>query len=299
MKPILTITGSDSTGASGVQADINTITELGGNAMAAITSITVQTTLGIQQFYDIPAEIVEGQIDAVMNDFAPDVVKIGLIRTQETLQAVVSSIMKYRPCHVVFDAVTYSSHGELLISRGIKETMAEKLLPLCTVIIQKDERFMHGMSNRFTSAVAVYLNKGCSVEEAKSKAKAYINAQTVRPSELQGRSSELYNEFIDAVSDHHREANGVYFYATLLNVSSRYLAQVTRRICGKSPKTIIDDYLIHEIELQLKFTNSTVQEIANRYGFSSQAHFTKFFKKIKGISPTKFRRNETRQTEIE
>ena len=60
MKPILTITGSDSTGGSGIQADIKTISELGGFAMSAITCITVQTTLGIQQFYDVPATIVAG-----------------------------------------------------------------------------------------------------------------------------------------------------------------------------------------------------------------------------------------------
>ena len=55
MLPILTITGSDSTGGSGVQADIKTIFELGGYAVSAITSITVQNTLGIQEFFDIPA----------------------------------------------------------------------------------------------------------------------------------------------------------------------------------------------------------------------------------------------------
>ena len=55
---ILTITGSDSTGGSGVQADIRTISELGGYAVSAITSITVQNTLGIQEFFDIPSEIV-------------------------------------------------------------------------------------------------------------------------------------------------------------------------------------------------------------------------------------------------
>ena len=112
----------------------------------------------------------------------------------------------------------------------------------------------------------------------------------VKSSDLQGRSSELYNELLDTIVEHHREASDVKFYADLLNVSSRYLAQVTRRISGKSPKAIIDDYLIHEIELQLKSTDNTVQEIAYRFGFSSQAHFTKFFKKLKGVSPTEFRR---------
>ena len=290
MKPILTITGSDSTGGSGVQADIKTISELGGYAMSAITSITVQTTLGIQQFYDVPANIVAGQIDAVMNDFEPEVVKIGLIRREDTLDVIVKALQKYRPRHVILDTVVLSSRGDTLISRDMLEAISHQLVPLCTLVIKKDDGSMHGLSNRYASAVAVFLSQGLSSDEAESKAKAYINTQVVKASDLQGRSSELYNELFDAIVEHHREASDVRFYADLLNVSSRYLAQVTRRISGKSPKAIIDDYLIHEIELQLKSTDNTVQEIAYRFGFSSQAHFTKFFKKLKGVSPTEFRK---------
>ena len=290
MKPILTITGSDSTGGSGVQADIKTISELGGYAISAITSITVQTTLGIQQFYDVPANIVAGQIDAVMNDFEPEVVKIGLIRREDTLDVIVKALQKYRPRHVILDTVVLSSRGDTLISRDMLEAISHQLVPLCTLVIKKDDGSMHGLSNRYASAVAVFLSQGLSPDEAETKAKAYINTQVVRASDLQGRSSELYNELIDAIVEHHRKASDVKFYADLLNVSSRYLAQVTRRISGKSPKAIIDDYLIHEIELQLKSTDNTVQEIAYRFGFSSQAHFTKFFKKLRGISPTEFRK---------
>jgi len=290
MKPILTITGSDSTGGSGVQADIKTMSELGGYAMSAITSITVQTTLGIQQFYDVPATIVAGQIDAVMNDFQPEVVKIGLIRREDTLEIVVKALQKYRPRHVILDTVVLSSRGDTLISREMQDAIRCQLLPLCTLVIKKDDGMMHGLSNRYASAVAVFLNQGASLDEAETKAKAYINTQVVRTNDLQGRSSELYNELLDAIVEHHREASDVRYYADLLNVSSRYLAQVTRRISGKSPKAIIDDYLIHEIELQLKSTDNTVQEIAYRFGFSSQAHFTKFFKKLKGVSPTEFRK---------
>ena len=286
----MTITGSDSTGGSGVQADIKTISELGGYAMSAITSITVQTTLGIQQFYDVPANIVAGQIDAVMNDFEPEVVKIGLIRREDTLEVIVNALQKYRPRHVILDTVVLSSRGDTLISREMLEAISHQLVPLCTLVIRKDDGSMHGLSNRYASAVAVFLSQGLSPDEAEIKAKAYINTQVVRASDLQGRSSELYNELIDAIVEHHRKASDVKFYADLLNVSSRYLAQVTRRISGKSPKAIIDDYLIHEIELQLKSTDNTVQEIAYRFGFSSQAHFTKFFKKLKGISPTEFRK---------
>ena len=290
MKPILTITGSDSTGGSGVQADIKTISELGGYAMSAITSITVQTTLGIQQFYDVPATIVAGQIDAVMNDFEPEVVKIGLIRREDTLDVIVKALQKYRPRHVILDTVVLSSRGDTLISREMLEAISHQLVPLCTLVIKKDDGSMHGLSNRYASAVAVFLSQGLSPDEAESKAKAYINTQVVKTSDLQGRSSELYNDLLDAIMEHHREASDVRFYADLLNVSSRYLAQVTRRISGKSPKAIIDDYLSHEIELQLKSTDNTVQEIAYRFGFSSQAHFTKFFKKLKGVSPTEFRK---------
>ena len=273
-----------------MQADIKTISELGGYAMSAITSITVQTTLGIQQFYDVPATIVAGQIDAVMNDFEPEVVKIGLIRREDTLDVIVKALQKYRPRHVILDTVVLSSRGDTLISREMLEAISHQLVPLCTLVIKKDDGSMHGLSNRYASAVAVFLSQGLSPDEAESKAKAYINTQVVKASDLQGRSSELYNELIDAIMEHHREASDVRFYAELLNVSSRYLAQVTRRISGKSPKAIIDDYLIHEIELQLKSTDNTVQEIAYRFGFSSQAHFTKFFKKLKGVSPTEFRK---------
>ena len=290
MKPILTITGSDSTAGSGVQADIKTISELGGYAMSAITSITVQTTLGIQQFYDVPAAIVERQIDAVMNDFEPEVVKIGLIRREDTLDVVIRALQKYHPRHVILDTVVLSSRGDTLISREMLETISHQLVPLCTLVIKKDDGSMHGLSNRYASAVAVFLSQGLSQEQAESKAKAYINTQVVRASDLQGRGSELYNELLDAIAEHHCKASDVKFYADLLNVSSRYLAQVTRRISGKSPKAIIDDYLIHEIELQLKSTDNTVQEIAYQFGFSSQAHFTKFFKKQKGVSPSQFRK---------
>ena len=68
MNTILTITGSDGTGGSGVQADIQLISALGGAAASAITSITVQNTLGIQEFHDLPASVVRQQVEAIIND---------------------------------------------------------------------------------------------------------------------------------------------------------------------------------------------------------------------------------------
>lgn len=314
--PILTITGSDSTGGSGVQADIKTISELGGYAVSAITSITVQNTLGIQEFFDVPAEIVSGQIEAIMNDIQPSIVKVGMIRRVETLEVVIDALTKYRPDYIIYAPAIWSSNGDALMTEDVVSQIRYRLLPLCSVVVARkkendiilqdtkllrmaedngmkvfllDNANSHGLTNRFSSALAVYLNQGNKMDEALAKAQDFINVELTRESNLQGRSSELYNQFISQVNNFCRTYSDVHFYADQLNVSSRYLAQVTRRISGKTPKAIIDEYIVKEIERELSTTTHTVQEIANTFGFSSQAHLTKFFKKMRGVTPSAFR----------
>ena len=317
IQPILTITGSDSTGGSGVQADIRTISELGGYAVSAITSITVQNTLGIQAFFDIPAEIVSGQIEAIMNDIQPSIVKVGMIRRVETLEVVVDALTKYRPDYIIYAPAIWSSNGDALMTEDVVSQIKYRLLPLCSVVVARkkendiilqdtkllrmaedngmkvfllDNANSHGLTNRFSSALAVYLNQGKKMEDALAMAQDFINVELTRESNLQGRSSELYNQFISQVNNFCRTYSDVHFYADQLNVSSRYLAQVTRRISGKTPKAIIDEYIVKEIERELSTTTHTVQEIANTFGFSSQAHLTKFFKKMRGLTPSEYRK---------
>ena len=315
--PILTITGSDSTGGSGVQADIKTISELGGYAVSAITSIAVQNTLGIQEFFDVPAEIVSGQIEAIMNDIQPTIVKVGMIRRVETLGVVIDALTKYRPDYIIYTPAIWSSNGDALMTEDVVSQIKYRLLPLCSVVVARkkendiilqdtkllrmaedngmkvfllDNANSHGLTNRFSSALAVYLNQGKKMEDALAMAQDFINVELTRESNLQGRSSELYNQFISQVNNFCRTYSDVHFYADQLNVSSRYLAQVTRRISGKTPKAIIDEYIVKEIERELSTTTHTVQEIANTFGFSSQAHLTKFFKKMRGLTPSEYRK---------
>lgn len=317
IQPILTITGSDSTGGSGVQADIRTISELGGYAVSAITSITVQNTLGIQEFFDVPAEIVSGQIEAIMNDIQPSIVKVGMIRRVETLEVVIDALTKYRPDYIIYAPAIWSSNGDALMTEDVVSQIRYRLLPLCSVVVARkkendiilqdtkllrmaedngmkvfllDNANSHGLTNRFSSALAVYLNQGKKMEDALAMAQDFINVELTRESNLQGRSSELYNQFISQVNNFCRTYSDVHFYADQLNVSSRYLAQVTRRISGKTPKAIIDEYIVKEIERELSTTTHTVQEIANTFGFSSQAHLTKFFKKMRGLTPSEYRK---------
>ena len=316
IQPILTITGSDSTGGSGVQADIKTISELGGYAVSAITSITVQNTLGIQEFFDVPAEIVSGQIEAIMNDIQPSVVKVGMIRKVETLDVIIDALTKYRPDYIVYAPAIWSSNGDALMTEDVVSQIKYRLLPLCSAVVARkkendimlqdskllrraedgglrvfmlDNANSHGLINRFSSALSVYLTQGKKMEEALTMAQDFINVEWARERNLQGRSSDLYSQFISQVVNYCRTYSDVHFYADQLNVSGRYLAQVTRRISGKTPKNIIDEYIVKEIERELTTTTHTVQEIANSFGFSSQAHLTKFFKKMKGETPSGFR----------
>ena len=316
MKTILTITGSDSTGGSGVQADIRTIAALGGYAVSAVTSITVQNTLGIQAFHDLPADIVKGQIEAIINDVQPDTVKVGMIRTIETLSVVVDALLKYHPHHVIYDPIVTTSNGDRLLTDDVIMQIRSKLLPLCDIVILRegdaerifthpsinwerqktrslvlDDLVQHGLSNSFSSALAVYLSKDEPMEQAIQHAKEYIRTLVARKSDLNGRSSQLYNEFLEAVQQHYRTNRDVAFYADCLNVSPRYLSQVAHRISGKSPKCIIDHTLAEALACQLRTTQKTIQEIAYEHGFASQAQFSKFFKKQMGQTPSEWRRS--------
>lgn len=136
---ILTITGSDSTGGSGVQADIKTITALGAYAATAITTVTAQDTEGIQQLYDIPSEVLDMQIRAVMNDLQPDAIKVGMLRTVEQVRVVERLLREYRPKFIVLDAVVISSRGNMLMPKEVVAAMVRLLFPLTTVVAIKQD----------------------------------------------------------------------------------------------------------------------------------------------------------------
>ncbi|MES2422623.1 MAG: bifunctional hydroxymethylpyrimidine kinase/phosphomethylpyrimidine kinase [Pseudomonadota bacterium] len=90
---ILIIAGSDSGGGAGIQADIKTVTMLGGHAMTSVTAITAQNTLGVQAVHQIPTDLVLAQIDSVVSDIGVDAVKIGMIGSAETASAVADRLL--------------------------------------------------------------------------------------------------------------------------------------------------------------------------------------------------------------
>ena len=293
---ILTITGSDGTGGSGVQADIRTISQLGGKAASCVTSITVQNTLGIQEFYDLPARVIRQQMEAIINDLQPEVVKVGLLRRSDVVETVADVLRRHRPLHIVYVPVLRSTHGEELVDKQVYETIRRDLLPLCTLVLEPSDlpsgERRHGHANQVASAAAVFLSRGEEVSDALLHARTFLQQLPAGYSEEGSRSAELFNQFLSQVERHSRHYADVAFYAEQLNVSPRYLAQVTRRIAKRSPKNIIDEHITTEICTLLRTTTLSLKEIAHKMGFSSQTHLSRFVKKQKGMSPSEIRKDK-------
>jgi hydroxymethylpyrimidine/phosphomethylpyrimidine kinase len=107
---ILVIAGSDSSGGAGIQADIKTITMLGGYAMTAITAVTAQNSTGVFAVEALSSEMVAAQIDACISDIGVDAVKIGMLGSRE-IGEVVADRLHALGVPVVFDPVMIATSG--------------------------------------------------------------------------------------------------------------------------------------------------------------------------------------------
>ncbi|WP_373486611.1 bifunctional hydroxymethylpyrimidine kinase/phosphomethylpyrimidine kinase [Blastomonas sp.] len=111
---ILTIAGSDSSGGAGIQADIKTITMLGGHAMSAITAITAQNSRGVDAVQVLGADMVLAQIDAVVRDIGVDAIKIGMLGSADIAERLADWLAAREPVPLVFDPVMIASSGAVL-----------------------------------------------------------------------------------------------------------------------------------------------------------------------------------------
>lgn len=114
---ILAIAGSDSSGGAGIQADIKTITMLGGYAMTAITAVTAQNTTGVSGMVILPASEVAAQIDACVSDIGVDAVKIGMLGSPE-IAAIAADRLEGIGAPIVFDPVILATSGAALANDG-------------------------------------------------------------------------------------------------------------------------------------------------------------------------------------
>ena len=130
---ILAIAGSDSSGGAGIQADIKTITMLGGYAMSAITTVTAQNSVGVQAIAPMSGDVVGKQIASCLNDIGADAIKIGMLHDSEIIGATAAAI-KNTNAPIILDPVMISTSGAELIAPDAIEAMQEQLFPLATLL---------------------------------------------------------------------------------------------------------------------------------------------------------------------
>ena len=343
---IFSINGSDSTGQSGIGADIQTIAALGGHALTAITCI---------EDYALPSEVVLKQVEEVISTFHPKAIKVGLVTDSETVQRLRDEVIACRRLVVapgIFDADCKPMVSDDVVEATKRHLVPEALLlmlrcrdaeKMLGISIRTDDDMLeaarllhemgaewvllrgarhikgrliallysqnktqffssyntegwqkHGVAGALSAAITTRLGMGDDVPTAVRNAHDFIHSQVVyaKPDEMGGRSIDIYNRFVSLVAEHYRTAHDVAFYADRLCITTRYLSGVTDKVVGKSPKQIIADYIMSEAKTFLDTTRLTIQEIADRLGFSSQVLFCKFFKAQEKTAPSDYRKQQ-------
>jgi len=126
---VLIIAGSDSGGGAGIQADIKTVTALGGYAMTAITALTAQNTLGVEAIHDVPADFVSRQIRMVLDDIGADVIKIGMLGNARVIEAVAEALGEWAVgIPVVLDPVMVAKGGAAQLENSAEAALRDRLV---------------------------------------------------------------------------------------------------------------------------------------------------------------------------
>jgi hydroxymethylpyrimidine/phosphomethylpyrimidine kinase len=130
----LSIAGSDSGGGAGIQADLKAFARCGVHGMTAVTAITAQSTVGVEAVEAVSPETIVAQVRAVAEDIGVDAVKIGMLGTVETVDAVVEALDLVGDAPVVLDPVMVAESGAELLDEQARTALVERLLPLADVV---------------------------------------------------------------------------------------------------------------------------------------------------------------------
>lgn len=136
---VLTIAGSDSGGGAGLQADLRTLFACGVHGMTAVTAITVQNSLGVTGYTEIPPEVVAAQIEAVATDIGVNAAKTGMLAGAAIIEAVAAAcdrvhIGRSGTIPFVVDPVAASMHGDQLLTDQALEAVRTLLFPRATLV---------------------------------------------------------------------------------------------------------------------------------------------------------------------
>lgn len=133
---VMTIAGSDSGGGAGIQADMRTFAMLGVHSLVAVTAVTVQNSMGVKGFHEIPTDVIAGQIEAVATDIGVQAAKTGMLASSEIIATVAETWRDVSGGTVplVVDPVCASMHGDPLLHPSAIDSLKGQLFPLATLV---------------------------------------------------------------------------------------------------------------------------------------------------------------------
>jgi hydroxymethylpyrimidine/phosphomethylpyrimidine kinase len=134
---VMTIAGSDSGGGAGIQADMRTFALLGVHSLVAVTAVTIQNSLGVKGFHEIPLDVIAGQIEAVVTDIGLQAAKTGMLASSAIIETVAGTwrdLGLAGTTPFVVDPVCASMHGDPLLHPSALETLRTELFPLASLV---------------------------------------------------------------------------------------------------------------------------------------------------------------------
>jgi hydroxymethylpyrimidine/phosphomethylpyrimidine kinase len=196
---VLTIAATDSGGGAGIAADLATFAALGVHGTCVITAVTAQDTTAVHAVHPIPLDIIAAQLDAVLDDLKPAVIKTGMLGTADVASLVADRCADFT---LVVDPVLQASTGQSFANDELIAAYREELIPLATVATPNEQEFValghpdqpgvivttggdietlndHGTGCTFASALAAHLALGADLERAAQLAHDFVRCQLI------------------------------------------------------------------------------------------------------------------------
>ena len=251
---VLTIAGSDPSGGAGIQADIKAITALGGYAASAITALTIQNTLGVTGIFAVPPSVVSEQIAAVMEDIAPQCIKIGMVKDAAIVRCIAESIQKYRASFIVYDPVMVSTSGHRLIDDDVIGIIQEELIPQVSLITPN----MHEAEVLLGRKIGSIAEMEAAAMELASRYRIHV---LVKGGHLEGDGMCDILACPDGMVSHFTDARieTRNLHGTGCTLSSAIATLVARQLVEDNP-IFSDKMLVTSIEVAKKYVTAAIRE---------------------------------------
>jgi len=131
---LLTIAGSDSGGAAGLQADLRAWAVLGAYGMSAVTAVTAQNSLAVKGVQFMPPTFIAEQLDAVLSDYGADAAKTGFLGRVDVIETAAAKLHQFDIAHIIVDPVLVNHRGESMFSPAVTQAYINQLLPLAELV---------------------------------------------------------------------------------------------------------------------------------------------------------------------